>query len=63
MLDIIGCHIGETIGEYFVLEDDVLFGSLVNVVDDDFNDGWLLGILFLQVSLVFDKLMLESMEY
>ena len=48
VLDVIGCHVGETTGEYFVFGDDLLFGSFVNVVEDDFNDGWLLGILLSQ---------------
>ena len=52
VLDVIGCHVGETTGEYFVFEDDLLFGSFVSVVDDDFNDGWLLGILLSQNSLM-----------
>ena len=61
VLDIIGCHVGETFVEKFV-EDDLLCRSFANGVDDDFNDGWLLGILLSQFSLTLDELMLELME-
>ena len=59
VLDIIGCHFRETTGEYFLFEDDLLFESFVSVIEDDFNDGWLLGILLSQNSLMLDELMLE----
>ena len=62
VLDVIGCHVGETTGEYFVFGGDLLFGSFVNVVEDDFNDGWLLGILLSQNSLMLDELMLEVVD-
>ena len=62
VLAIIGCHVRETTGEYFVFEDDLLFWSFVNVVEDDFDDVWLLGILLSQYSLILDELMLELMD-
>ena len=62
VLDVIGCHVGETTGEYFVVEDDLLVGSFVSTVEGDCNDGWLLGILFSQCSLILDELMLEVMD-
>ena len=62
VLDVIGCHVREITGEYFVVEDELLFGSFVSVVEDDFNDGWLLGILLSKNSLMFDELMLEVVD-
>ena len=62
VLVIVGCHLGDTIDEWFVLEDGVSFGSLVNVVDGDCSDGWLPGILVLKVSMVRDEFVLDSME-
>ena len=63
MLVIFGCHLGYKIGEWFVLEDEVLFGSLVNIVDEDCIDGWLPWILLLKVSIVRDEVVLYSMEF
>ena len=62
VLDVIGCHVREITGEYFVVEDELLFGSFVIVVEDDFNDGWLLGILLSKNSLMLDELMLEVVD-
>ena len=62
VLVIIGCHLGDTIGEWFLLEDEVSFGSLVNVIDGDCIDGWLPGILLFKVSMVRDEFVLDSME-
>ena len=63
MLVIIGCPLGDTIGEWFVLEDGVSFDFLVNVVDGDCSDGWLPGILLFKVSTIRGDFMLDSMEY
>ena len=62
VLDVIGCHVREITGEYFVVEDELLFGSFVSVVEGDCNDGWLLEILLSQYSLMLDELMLEVMD-
>ena len=59
LLDVISCHFRETIGEYFVFEDHLIFESFVSVAEDDFNDGLLLEILLSQNSLMLDELMLE----
>ena len=61
VLVISGCHLGDTIGEWFILEDEVPFGSLVNVVDGCI-DGWLPRILLLKLSMVRDDSVLDSME-
>ena len=63
VLVIVGCNLEDTIGESFVLEDEVSFGSLVNVVDGDCSDDWLLDILLFKVSMVRDEFVLDSMEY
>ena len=63
VLAILGCYLEYEIGEWFFLEDEVSFGSLVNVVDEDCSDGWLAEILLLKLSMVRDEFVLDLMEY
>ena len=63
VLVILGCYLEYEIGEWFFLEDEVSFGSLVNVVDEDCSDGWLPEILLLKLSMVRDEFVLDLMEY
>ena len=63
VLVIVGCQLGDTIGEWFVLENEVSFVSLINVIDWDCIDGWLPGILLFKFSMVRDAFVLDSMEW
>ena len=59
---IVGCHLGYSIGEWFLSYNELSFVSLVNFLDIDCNDCWLLYILLLIVFMVHDEFVLDSME-
>ena len=45
LLGVLGCHFGVATGEDFVIDEELLFESFVNIVAEDFTELLLLGML------------------
>ena len=45
LLGVLGCHFGVATGEDFVIDEEVLIESLVNIDTEDFTELLLLGML------------------